>query len=181
MVSPVGNAAIRDRLQTALRAALRARDKTAASALRSALAAIDNASAVPAESAPGTASGPHFAGAAAAEAAAVAAFWRDLGLPGLADIHTHFMPPNVLAKVWAFFEGGRAGVGRAWPIAYRLPEEERVPASISPTSRIPTCTSWKRWAAWASARRGCGRFATTTPCGCSACERGRGLPGSGLT
>jgi len=191
MVSPVGNAAIRDRLQTALRAALRARDKTAASALRSALAAIDNASAVPAEPAPGVASGPHFAGAAAglgageaprrgltageaerivraeiaereeaatgyeraghadradrlrreaavlasavdpagtapAEAAAVAAFWRDLGLPGLVDIHTHFMPPNVLAKVWAFFEGGRAGVGRAWPIAYRLPEEELV-------------------------------------------------------
>jgi hypothetical protein len=34
MVSPVGNAAIRDQLQTALRAFLRARDKTAASALR---------------------------------------------------------------------------------------------------------------------------------------------------
>jgi len=63
------------------------------------------------------------------------------------DIHTHFMPPNVLAKVWAFFERGRAGAGRAWPIAYRLPEEARVPASISPTSRIPTCTGWKRWAA----------------------------------
>jgi hypothetical protein len=41
-------------------------------------------------------------------------------------MHTHFMPPNVLAKVWAFFEGGHAGVGRAWPIAYRRPEEERV-------------------------------------------------------
>ena len=65
MVSPVDNAATRDRLQTALRAALRVRDKTAASALRSALAAIDNASAVPAEPAPGVASGPHFAGAAA--------------------------------------------------------------------------------------------------------------------
>jgi uncharacterized protein len=69
----------------------------------------------------------------AAEAAGVTAFWRDLGLPGLVDIHTHFMPPNVLAKVWAFFDGGRAvagpgraGAGRAWPIAYRLPEEERV-------------------------------------------------------
>src|SRR5487761_915895 len=60
------------------------------------------------------------------EAAEVVAFWRDLGLPGLVDIHTHFMPPNVLAKVWAFFEGGHAGVGRAWPIAYRRPEEERV-------------------------------------------------------
>jgi amidohydrolase family protein len=65
MVSPVGNAAIRDRLRTALHAALRARDKTAASALRSALAAIDNISAVPAAPTPGVASGPHFAGAPA--------------------------------------------------------------------------------------------------------------------
>ena len=118
----------RQRLQLALGEALRARDKVATSALRSALAAIDNASAAVLLSAVDP------AGTAAAEAAAVAAFWRDLGLPGLVDIHTHFMPPNVLAKVWAFFEGGRAGVGRAWPIAYRLPEEERVPASISPTS-----------------------------------------------
>ena len=61
-----------------------------------------------------------------AEAALVTAFWRDLGLPGLVDVHTHFMPPNVLAKVWAFFDGGRAAVGQAWPIAYRRPEAERV-------------------------------------------------------
>ena len=65
MVTPVDNAAIRDRLQTALRAALRARDKTAASALRSALAAIDNAGTVPAGAPPGVASGPHFAGTTA--------------------------------------------------------------------------------------------------------------------
>ena len=56
----------------------------------------------------------------------MAAFWRDLGLPGLVDIHTHFMPPKVLEKVWAFFEDGHAGVGRPWPIYYRQPEEERV-------------------------------------------------------
>src|SRR6202046_2537982 len=61
---------------------------------------------------------------AAAEAAEVTAFWRDLGLPGLVDIHTHFMPANVLAKVWAYFEDGRAG--KAWPIAYRQPEAERI-------------------------------------------------------
>ena len=66
---------------------------------------------------------PRPAGGAPAEAAAVVAFWQDLGLPGLVDIHTHFMPPNVLAKVWAYFDGGRAGVDRAWPIAYRLPED----------------------------------------------------------
>jgi len=48
MVTPVRDAAIRDRLQAALGTSLRARDKAAASALRSALAAIDNAGAVPA-------------------------------------------------------------------------------------------------------------------------------------
>lgn len=63
---------------------------------------------------------------ARAEAEAVTAFWRDLGLPGLVDVHTHFMPPNVLAKVWAFFDSGRAVAGHDWPIAYRWPEPERV-------------------------------------------------------
>ena len=43
MVAPVDNEAIRDRLHTALRDALRARHKVALSALHSALAAIDNA------------------------------------------------------------------------------------------------------------------------------------------
>jgi uncharacterized protein len=61
-----------------------------------------------------------------AEAAAVTAFWRTLGLPGLIDVHTHFMPPNVLAKVWAFFESGGEGRGHPWPIAYRLPEPDRI-------------------------------------------------------
>ncbi len=59
----------------------------------------------------------------AGEAAQVSAFWRRLGLPGLIDVHTHFMPDNVLAKVWAFFDGRPGG---SWPIAYRLPEEQRL-------------------------------------------------------
>jgi uncharacterized protein len=62
--------------------------------------------------------------AQAGEAPEVVAFWRDLGLPGLIDMHTHFMPDNVLAKVWAFFED--VGDGRSWPVAYRLPEPERL-------------------------------------------------------
>ena len=62
----------------------------------------------------------------AAETAAVTAFWRALGLPGLIDVHTHFMPANVLAKVWAYFDGDRGRSGHAWPIAYRLPEEDRL-------------------------------------------------------
>ena len=47
MVTDVSNEAIRDRLHQVLRDALRGRDKIAASALRSALAALDNAGAVP--------------------------------------------------------------------------------------------------------------------------------------
>jgi uncharacterized protein len=58
------------RLQLALREALRARDTVATSALRSALAAIDNASALPAAPAPAAGTGgPHFAGAVAGLAA----------------------------------------------------------------------------------------------------------------
>ena len=60
-----------------------------------------------------------------AEAAAVTGFWRGLGLPGLIDIHAHFMPANVLAKVWAFFEAG-GEAGQRWPVAYRRPEDERI-------------------------------------------------------
>ena len=54
----------------------------------------------------------------------VKAFWQGLGLPGLVDVHVHFMPPNVQAKVWDYFD--RAGEGRAWPIQYRLAEADLV-------------------------------------------------------
>ena len=64
--------------------------------------------------------------AEAVEAAEVMAFWQDLGLPGQVDVHVHFMPRNVLAKVWAFFDAGREGPGQAWPIAYRKPETDHV-------------------------------------------------------
>ncbi|WP_411144832.1 amidohydrolase family protein [Streptomyces sp. x-80] len=56
----------------------------------------------------------------------VRAFWRGLGLPGLVDVHTHFMPERVMAKVWAYFDAAGPLVGRPWPIAYRLAEEERL-------------------------------------------------------
>ncbi|HUC55880.1 MAG TPA: amidohydrolase family protein [Streptosporangiaceae bacterium] len=62
---------------------------------------------------------------ALADIAEVSEFWRGLGLPGLIDLHVHFMPQNVLSKVWAFFDAGHK-VGRAWPVAYKLPEDERV-------------------------------------------------------
>ncbi|MGH3327043.1 MAG: amidohydrolase family protein [Streptomycetales bacterium] len=56
----------------------------------------------------------------------VRAFWQALGLSGLIDIHTHFMPANVLAKVWRYFDQGVVHVGRPWPIAYRDGEAERL-------------------------------------------------------
>jgi uncharacterized protein len=64
---------VRQRLRGALRGAMRSRDVPAASALRSALAAIDNAEAIPVSDTSATAtSSPHFAGIAAGLGAAEA-------------------------------------------------------------------------------------------------------------
>ncbi|MCE1178533.1 MAG: amidohydrolase [Micrococcales bacterium] len=60
------------------------------------------------------------------ESAAIAAFLGRHGIPGLMDVHTHFMPDNVLAKVWQYFEGAGPKIGRRWPIAYRHSEVERI-------------------------------------------------------
>ena len=34
----------------------------------------------------------------------VPAYWQGLGLPGLADIHVHFLPQRMLEKVWSVFD-----------------------------------------------------------------------------
>ncbi|MER5864378.1 amidohydrolase family protein [Kitasatospora sp. NPDC002040] len=60
------------------------------------------------------------------EAAEVRAFWQELGLPGLVDVHTHFMPERVLAKVWAYFDAAGPLTGRPWPISYREEEQQRL-------------------------------------------------------
>jgi predicted TIM-barrel fold metal-dependent hydrolase len=60
------------------------------------------------------------------ETARVTAFWQGLGLPGLIDVHTHFMPENVLAKVWAYFDAAGPLIGREWGITYREDEERRL-------------------------------------------------------
>lgn len=49
-----------------------------------------------------------------------------LGIPGIIDVHTHFMPEPVLTKVWKFFDELEDRVGTAWPITYRGDEEERL-------------------------------------------------------
>ncbi|GAA5191577.1 amidohydrolase family protein [Rugosimonospora acidiphila] len=56
----------------------------------------------------------------------VPAFWRALGLPGLADVHVHFMPPRMLRRVWAHFAEGGPLLGRPWPVRYPWPDERRV-------------------------------------------------------
>lgn len=55
----------------------------------------------------------------------VTRFWRTLGLPGLIDVHVHFMPSNVMTKVWAYFERVSTVMDRPWPIAYRGTEQDR--------------------------------------------------------
>ncbi|MGE5830497.1 MAG: amidohydrolase family protein [Micromonosporaceae bacterium] len=56
----------------------------------------------------------------------VPAFWRGLGLPGLADIHVHFLPPRMLRRVWAYFDEAGPLVGISWPIIYKWSDAERV-------------------------------------------------------
>jgi predicted TIM-barrel fold metal-dependent hydrolase len=50
----------------------------------------------------------------------------ELGIPGLFDVHTHFMAPQIMAKVWAYFDSAGPLLGREWPIRYRGTDEERV-------------------------------------------------------
>ena len=61
-----------------------------------------------------------------AEAAEVRLVWSALGLPGVIDVHTHFMPKSVMDKVWQYFDSAGPLVGREWPINYRTAESERV-------------------------------------------------------
>ncbi|MFD5584045.1 amidohydrolase family protein [Streptomyces sp. NPDC127063] len=74
----------------------------------------------------GDGDGVGVGGAARQEAGEVRRFWGGLGLPGLIDVHTHFMPERVLRKVWDYFDRGGALIGGLeWPITYRAREAER--------------------------------------------------------
>ncbi|WP_308125285.1 amidohydrolase family protein [Rhodococcoides corynebacterioides] len=59
------------------------------------------------------------------DVARVRALLADLGLDSMVDIHTHFMPHNVLAKVWGYFDAVEPRLGQPWPIEYRTAEDER--------------------------------------------------------
>lgn len=56
----------------------------------------------------------------------VPGWWQRLGLPGLMDVHVHFMPDPVLQAVWRYFDGAEHLFHQPWPIRYRLPEADRV-------------------------------------------------------
>jgi uncharacterized protein len=56
----------------------------------------------------------------------IPAWWQRLGLPGLIDVHTHFMPKSVMDAVWRYFAEADRHYGRAWPVHYQLPEPERL-------------------------------------------------------
>ena len=104
----------------------------------------------------------------------VRAILDHLGLAGIIDVHTHFMPQQVMAKVWAHFDEVERHTGRAWPIAYRLDEQQRVErlrsfGVIAFTSMVyphkPDMAAWlNEWAAgFARATPGCLQTATFYP------------------
>ncbi|PZS39112.1 MAG: hydrolase [Pseudonocardiales bacterium] len=56
----------------------------------------------------------------------VAAWVAALGCGGLIDLHVHFLPDQVMTKVWAFFDQAAEHYGIPWPVHYRLPQDDRV-------------------------------------------------------
>jgi uncharacterized protein len=56
----------------------------------------------------------------------VPGFCRSLGIPGLADVHVHFLPPRLLRRVWEYFDQPGPLVGVRWPIRYRWSDADRV-------------------------------------------------------
>lgn len=58
--------------------------------------------------------------------AEVPAWTAALGLPGLYDVHVHFLPPPVMRKVRAQFDSAGPLIGRPWPLAYRGEDEKLV-------------------------------------------------------
>lgn len=57
-----------------------------------------------------------------------AAFADELGLPGLFDVHTHFLPPRVMAKVRHQFDSAGPLIGNVWPLEYRGSDDDLVAA-----------------------------------------------------
>ena len=90
------------------------------------------------------------------------AFAAGLGIPGLQDLHTHFLPPRVMAKVRAQFDGAGPLIGRPWPLRYRDTDDALVEVLRSlgvarftalPYAHRPGMADWLNdWAAGFAAR-----------------------------
>jgi len=105
---------------------------------------------------------------------AVPAWTEALGLPGLYDIHVHFLPPQVMEKVRAQFDNAGPLIGRAWPLVYRGTDDERVAQlrelgvrrfTALPYAHRPGIAEWLNdWAAgFAENTPGCLSSATLFP------------------
>jgi uncharacterized protein len=105
----------------------------------------------------------------------IPAFLDRHGLDGLVDVHTHFMPEQVLRRVWGYFDRIRHPDGSPmWPIVYRGDEPARLTTLRSFgvkafTSMVyphkPGMAVWlNEWAAaFAHAQPDCARTATFFP------------------
>lgn len=56
----------------------------------------------------------------------IADYLSVLGIPGLADVHVHFLPESMQRKVWAYFDRAVDHYGTPWPITYRFDEASRL-------------------------------------------------------
>jgi uncharacterized protein len=93
---------------------------------------------------------------------AVRGWTAALGLPGLVDVHTHFLPPAVMTKVRAQFDAAGPLIGRPWPLRYRDADEALVAVLRSlgvarftalPYAHRPGMADWLNdWAAGFAAR-----------------------------
>jgi uncharacterized protein len=99
-----GGRSVRDKLGQALRQALRDRDPTATAAIRSALAAIDNAEAVADPMPVTTASSPYIAGAAPGAGAAEVARREPSGADAIAIVRA-----EIAQRIEAADRYGEAG------------------------------------------------------------------------
>jgi len=101
-------------------------------------------------------------------------FAEELGLPGLFDVHTHFLPPRVMAKVREQFDTAGPLIGRPWPLHYRGGDDDLVETlrgfgvrrfSALPYAHRPGMAEFLNdWAfAFADRQPGCLRSATFYP------------------
>lgn len=60
------------------------------------------------------------------EDTAIPSWVSALGIPGLYDVHVHFMPGPVMDRVWEHFDSAGPLIGREWPITYRGTDTDRV-------------------------------------------------------